>query len=61
VCSKCEVTETGICFCGTSMDPEGRTDTCGVKGPSGYCDVCRHSAGYEPVDTSHLGSDFQEF
>lgn len=61
MCSKCQATEEGICFCGTSMDPQGRTDPCGVKGDAGYCDGCGHSAAYEPLDTSHLGSDFQEY
>jgi hypothetical protein len=60
MCSMCEVTETGFCFCGTSMDPEGRTDQCGVKGSSGHCDTCGHDAAAQPMDTSQHGSDYTE-
>jgi hypothetical protein len=61
MCSKCQATEEGICFCGTSMDPQGRTDPCGAKSDVAYCSTCGHSAAYEPLDTAHLGSDYQEF
>jgi hypothetical protein len=61
MCSACEVTETGLCTCGTSLDPEARTDTCGAKTAQAYCSVCNHAAGATPADTNSHGSDYQEY
>jgi hypothetical protein len=45
------VTETGICFCGTSYDPNLDTEQrpCEVKGDTAYCDRCGHQRGMEPL------------
>jgi hypothetical protein len=43
------------------MDPQGRTETCGVKTDAAYCSACGHTAGAQPMDTSGMGTDFQEF
>jgi hypothetical protein len=52
MCGSCEVTETGICFCGTSVDPNPDPESrpCGVKGDSAYCDRCGHQAGMMPME-----------
>ena len=61
MCSSCEVTETGFCFCGSSMDPEGRTEACGVKtDPNSTCPRCNHSAAAVPMDTTQHGGSYTE-
>ena len=61
MCSQCAVTE-GFCFCGTTMDPQGRTEPCDVKkDPSTHCPRCDHDAGAIPLDVSTLGDSYTEF
>jgi hypothetical protein len=50
MCASCEVTETGVCFCGTSYDTNPDPDRpCDVKGDTAYCDRCGHQRGMEPM------------
>ena len=61
MCSWCSVTDS-YCFCGTTRDPDGGSQPCGVRNdPSGYCSRCGHSAGMVPADTSAHGYDYAEY
>jgi hypothetical protein len=61
MCSWCNTTE-GFCFCGSSKDPDDRTEPCGVKSdPSQTCPRCGHEGKAIPADTSSQGSDYVEY
>ncbi|HEV8555552.1 MAG TPA: hypothetical protein VGR06_04035 [Actinophytocola sp.] len=61
MCSWCQVVES-YCFCGSSMDPDGRTEPCEVRtNPDATCSRCGHSAGPVPMDTSVHGYDYAEY
>ncbi len=59
MCSSCEVTETGICFCGTANDPNPRADdrACGCKSGN-HCNYCNHDPGAQPAG---FPTDVEEF
>ncbi len=61
MCASCEVTETGICLCGTSLDPNPDPESrpCAVKGDSAFCERCQHQAGMMPM--SYEQSDVIEY